>query len=205
MAQVPVTYLPFDLLYLDCHSLCDLPYRERRELLESLDLVVPPTFPCDPAVLAATREQGLEGVVAKRLDTPYRPGTRTPWWIKVKNVRMTEVVIGGWRPGKGRREGGIGSLLMGMYGEHEFVFAGHVGTGFTDAVLDQLYAMLVPLEIRRSPFSYPLPREISRDARWVRPELVGEVTYTMWTAEGRLRNPAWRGLRPDKLPAEVRL
>jgi bifunctional non-homologous end joining protein LigD len=166
---------------------------------------VPPSFPCDPAVLDATREQGLEGVVAKRVDAPYRPGTRSPWWIKVKNIQTTEVVVGGWRPGKGRREGGIGSLLMGMYGEHEFVFAGHVGTGFSDVALDELYAMLEPLEIPQSPFSYPLPREISRDAHWVRPELVGEVTYTMWTVERRLRNPSWRGLRPDKTPAEVRL
>ncbi|WP_344318050.1 non-homologous end-joining DNA ligase [Acrocarpospora pleiomorpha] len=211
LTLVPVRYMPFDLLYLDGENLMRLPYSARRELLEELPgLDVPPTFPCDPDVVAATRAQGLEGVVAKRLDSPYRPGLRTPWWIKVKNLRETEVVVGGWRPGKGRREGGVGSLLLGMYaglpeGGAEFVFVGHVGTGFSDAALDELYRMLRAREVPRSPYSQPLPREIARNAHWVRPELVGEVTFTMWTEERRLRHPAWRGLRPDKIPAEVRL
>ncbi len=205
LGTVPVTYMPFDLLALDGAPLLDRPYYERRALLESLGITVAPTFPCHPDVVAATRQQGLEGVVAKHVDSRYRPGTRSPWWVKVKNVTEREVVIGGWRPGRGRRSGGIGSLLMGAFGPEGLVFLGHVGTGFSDAALDELLALLAPLEIPRSAYAKVLPREIARDARWVRPEIVGEVTYANQTTEGRLRAPSWRGLRPDKIPAEVRL
>ncbi|WP_232320659.1 non-homologous end-joining DNA ligase [Herbidospora daliensis] len=205
LRAVPVTYMPFDLLALDGEALLDRPYHERRALLESLGITVAPTFPCHPDVVAATVEQGLEGVVAKHVDSRYRPGTRSPWWVKVKNVTEREVVIGGWRPGRGRRSGGIGSLLMGAFGPDGFVFLGHVGTGFSDAALDELLTLLAPLEVPRSAYTRELPREIARDARWVRPEIVGEVAYANQTTEGRLRAPAWRRLRPDKIPAEVRL
>ncbi|GAA4208406.1 non-homologous end-joining DNA ligase [Microbispora amethystogenes] len=207
LGLLPASYLPFDLLHLDGHTLLDLPYRDRRALLDSLGLGAPPSFPCEPEVVEATRRQGLEGVVAKRLDSPYLPGRRTDWWIKVKNLRTTEVVVGGWRPGKGRRAGGVGSLLLGVYGgppPGALLFAGHVGTGFTDAVLDDIRGLIEPLEIGQSPFSGGLPREISRNARWLRPEVVGEVAFSMWTRDGRLRNPVWRGVRVDKIPAEVR-
>ncbi|MEW9553455.1 non-homologous end-joining DNA ligase [Nonomuraea sp. NPDC050783] len=197
----PVAYMPFDLLHLDGIPLLDLPYRDRRALLDELDVGAPPYFPGDSDLLAATSEQGLEGVIAKRLDSPYRPGTRAPWWIKVKNVATTEVVIGGWKPGKGRREGGIGSLVMGMFTEAGLTYVGHVGTGFTDVLLDDLYRMLRPMEIPRSPFANQVPWR----NRWVRPDLVGEVAYTMWTDDRRLRHPVWRGLRADKLPSEVTL
>ncbi|GII93060.1 hypothetical protein Ssi02_32910 [Sinosporangium siamense] len=206
LAEVPVRYLPFDLLYLDGHTLLALPYTERRELLGSLGLDVPPAFPGEGGdLLTATREQGLEGVVAKRLDSPYRPGRRVDWWIKVKHLSTREVVIAGWRPGAGRRAGGIGSLLMGAFGESGLVYIGHVGTGFSDAALDALYSLLTPLEIPDSPFAERPPWDIAKNAKWVRPEVVGEVAYTMWTRDVRLRNPAWRGLRPDKAPGEVRL
>ncbi|WP_431917000.1 non-homologous end-joining DNA ligase [Nonomuraea jabiensis] len=197
----PITYMPFDLLYLDGTPLFDLPYSDRRSLLDELDVGAPPYFPGDSDLLAATSEQGLEGVVAKRLDSPYRPGTRSPWWIKVKHLRTREVVIGGWKPGKGRRAGGIGSLVMGMFTDRGLAYVGHVGTGFTDTVLDELYRRMRPLEIPHSPFSNQVPWR----NRWVRPDLVGEVAYTMWTDEQRLRHPVWRGLRPDKLPSEVTL
>lgn len=199
LEHYPVTYLPFDLLYLDGMSLCDLPYQARRSLLDELDIGAPPYFPGDSGLLAATTEQGLEGVVAKRLDSPYQPGVRSPAWIKVKNLSITEVVIGGWKPGKGRRSGGIGSLVMGVFTPIGLTYVGHVGTGFTEEALDQLYALLRPLEIPRSPFSNEVPWR----NRWVRPDLVGEVAYTMWTDDERLRHPVWRGPRPDKLPSEV--
>lgn len=199
--RVPVTFLPFDLLHLGGRPLFDLPYRDRRALLDELDIGAPPCFPGDSDLLAATLEQGLEGVIAKRLDSPYRAGVRSPWWIKVKHHESAEVVIGGWKPGKGRRAGGIGSLLLGMFGAEGFGYVGHVGTGFTDAALARLLALLEPLEVPHSPFSSEVPGR----ARWVRPELVGEVAYTMWTHDRRLRHPVWRGLRPDKLPAEVTL
>ncbi|AQZ68885.1 hypothetical protein BKM31_52075 [[Actinomadura] parvosata subsp. kistnae] len=197
----PITYVPFDLLYLDGTPLFDLSYRDRRALLDELDIGAPPYFPGESDLLSATYEQGLEGVVAKRLDSPYRSGVRTPWWIKVKNLTTREVVIGGWKPGKGRRSGGVGSLVLGVFTDEGLTYVGHVGTGFTDTVLDELYALLRPLEIPRSPFRNQVPWR----NRWVRPDLVGEVAYTMWTDEQRLRHPVWRGLRPDKLPAEVTL
>ncbi|WP_344480170.1 non-homologous end-joining DNA ligase [Nonomuraea monospora] len=195
----PITYVPFDLLYLDGMPLFELSYRDRRALLDELDIGAPPYFPGESDLLSATSQQGLEGVIAKRLDSPYRSGVRSPWWIKVKNLATREVVIGGWKPGKGRRSGGVGSLVMGMFTDTGLTYVGHVGTGFTDAVLDELYQLLRPLEIPRSPFCNEVPWR----NRWVRPALVGEVAYTMWTDEQRLRHPVWRGLRPDKLPAEV--
>ncbi|MFI7126363.1 non-homologous end-joining DNA ligase [Nonomuraea sp. NPDC050153] len=197
----PITYMPFDLLYLDGMPLFDLPYRDRRALLDELDVGAPPYFPGESDLLAATSEQGLEGVVAKRLDSPYRAGTRSPWWIKVKHLRAREVVVGGWKPGKGRRAGGIGSLVVGVFTDRGLTYVGHVGTGFTDTVLDELHRRLRPLELAHSPFSNEVPWR----NRWVRPELVGEVAYTMWTDEQRLRHPVWRGLRADKLPSEVTL
>jgi bifunctional non-homologous end joining protein LigD len=153
-------------------------------------------------VAAASRDSGLEGVVAKRLDSPYRPGVRGPEWVKVKNVRTQSVVVGGWRPGKGRRAGGIGSLLVGVHDdEGRLVYAGHVGTGFTDAALREVQRLLTAR--RTSPFDGTLPREVTRDAHWVEPVLVGEVGYQLWTADGRLRHPSWRGLRDDIDPDDV--
>ncbi|MEV0587364.1 non-homologous end-joining DNA ligase [Nonomuraea sp. NPDC050310] len=201
MRLYPVTYLPFDLLGVAGTPLFDLPYAARRALLDELDVGAPPYFLGTSDLLAATSAQGLEGVVAKRLDSPYRPGIRAAWWIKVKNLTAREVVIGGWKPGKGRRAGGIGSLVMGAFAERGLVYVGHVGTGFTDADLERLHELLAPLEIPRSPFANAVPWR----NRWVRPDLVGEVAYTMWTDDQKLRHPVWRGLRPDKFPAEVSL
>jgi bifunctional non-homologous end joining protein LigD len=112
--------------------------------------------------------------------------------------------VGGWKPGKGRREGGIGSLLIGVYGNQGLLFAGHVGTGFSDRALDELAEMLAPFRRSASPFADEVPREYARDAVWVEPRLVGEVTYGMWTADDRLRTPSWRGLRDDIKPEDVR-
>jgi bifunctional non-homologous end joining protein LigD len=211
-AAAPVTYLVFDLLALDGESLLGLPYTERRARLDALGLVsdrwvTTPWFRGDAAgvgeqVQAASLENGLEGVVAKRLDSPYRPGGRGPDWRKIKNIRTQSVVVGGWRPGAGRRAGGIGSLLLGVHDDTgRFVFAGHVGTGFTAAALAELGQLVTGRAT--SPFADVLPREVTRDAQWVEPLLVGEVAYTEWTREGRLRHPSWQGLRHDIDPAAV--
>jgi bifunctional non-homologous end joining protein LigD len=141
-------------------------------------------------------------VVAKRLESAYRPGVRGPEWIKVKNFRTQSVVVGGWRPGQGRRAGGVGSLLFGVHDdEGRLVYAGHVGTGFTQQDLRDIEALFTPR--RTSPFAGALPREVTRDAHWVEPELVGEVAYAVWTTDGRLRHPSWRGLRDDLDPEDV--
>ncbi|MGY1692859.1 non-homologous end-joining DNA ligase [Geodermatophilus sp. SYSU D01105] len=207
-AAAPVTYLVFDLLAWDGESLVDLPYAERRERLDALGIggqrwVGTPWFRGGgEAVLAASRDNGLEGIVAKRLDSPYRPGLRGPDWRKVKNLRTQAVVVGGWRPGQGRRAGGVGSLLVGLHDDRgRFVYAGHVGTGFTARALRDLGELFTPR--RSSPFEGDLPREVTRDARWVEPDLVGEVAFAVWTADGRMRHPSWRGLRDDLAPEDV--
>jgi bifunctional non-homologous end joining protein LigD len=207
-ATKPVTFLVFDLLSLDGEDLLERPYAERRERLDALGLaghrwVTTPWFRGGGArVHAASKENDLEGVVAKRLDSPYRPGVRSPEWRKVKNIRMQSVVVGGWRPGQGRRAGGVGSLLFGVPDdEGRLIYAGHVGTGFTDEFLREPTRMLIPRTT--SPFHGDLPREVTRDAHWVEPDLVGEVAYAVWTAEGRLRHPSWRGVRDDLEPDDV--
>jgi bifunctional non-homologous end joining protein LigD len=113
------------------------------------------------------------------------------------------VVVGGWKPGEGRRKGAIGSLLLGVPGADGLDYVGHVGTGFTDKMLRDLESDLAPLASDESPFATAVPRPQAKDARWVQPRLVGEVVFSEWTKEGRLRHPAWRGLRPDKNVTDV--
>jgi bifunctional non-homologous end joining protein LigD len=204
----PAMLLLFDLLYLDGESLLRQPYRQRRARLEALQLAgeawrTPPAFAGrgDEAV-AVSQAQGLEGVVAKRLSSTYLPGRRSPDWVKIKNLRTQEVIVGGWKPGNGRRAGMVGALLLGIPGADGLQYAGKVGTGFTDAMLRDLAADLEPLAAQHSPF-LAVPRPDARDARWVSPKLVGEVAFAEWTDDGRLRHPAWRGLRPDKSPDQV--
>jgi bifunctional non-homologous end joining protein LigD len=211
VARVPVTYYLFDVLHLGGHSTLGLPYRQRRDLLAELALEAdsirtPPYFPAASGadVLEASKAQRLEGVLAKRLDSTYTPGRRNPAWQKVKNLNTQEVVIGGWRPGQGRRAGLIGSLLLGLPEGDRLRYVGHVGTGFTEVVLRDLTARVAPLARRDSPFSGEIPRDHARDARWVEPRLVGEVEYAQITLDGMLRHASWRGLRDDKDPSEVR-
>jgi bifunctional non-homologous end joining protein LigD len=206
--QVPVSLLLFDLLHFEGRSLLKLPFADRRALLEKLGLrgknwYTAPSYPAaGAAVLGASREQGLEGVIAKRLDSRYQPG-RSPAWLKITDVRPQEVVIGGWRPGEGRREGVLGALLLGVPEGDGLRFVGSVGTGFSDTDLETLTAKLVPLARKSSPFNAKLPPERARGARWVDPVLVGEVVFRIWTPDQRMRAPVWRGLRPDKSPGEV--
>jgi len=209
-AHYPVTYLAFDLLHLDGRPLLDVPYEQRRALLDDLGLdgpycQVPPSFIGEPGagVQAVSRQHDLEGVVAKRLDSRYEPGKRSGSWLKVKNMRRQEAVIGGWRPGKGNRTGQIGSLLVGVQEANGLAYAGHVGTGFTDRALRLLTEQLAPLRRDTSPFAAPLPADHARDAVWAEPVLVAEVAFTGWTKAGRMRAPSYQGLRTDKDPSEV--
>lgn len=207
--STPVTLLLFDVLQVDDLPLLGTSYDERRAVLESLPLAgerwqVPPSFPADgEAVLAATLAQGMEGVVAKRRDSPYLPGRRSDCWVKVKHVRRTSAVVVGWKPGDGGRAGRIGSLLLAVPGDAGWCYAGHVGTGFTAVTLRLLGERLGPLR-RPTPVLDDVPREHARHAVWVDPELVVECDYTEWTREGRLRHPSYKGLRDDLDPREVR-
>ncbi|WP_344450106.1 non-homologous end-joining DNA ligase [Actinocorallia aurantiaca] len=213
--SVPVRYMVFDLLELDGMSLLDLPYVQRRALLQDLELAagpieVPPYLPAADKeqveeLLAYTEQERLEGLIAKRLDSRYLPGRRASTWQKIKNFRTQEVLVVGWRAGKGRREDTLGSLLLGVHDRGRLRYAGHVGTGFDDAELDDLAARLRPLERPGWPGEGEPPPEVARDSHWVEPVLVGEVAFTEWTADGRVRHPSWRGLRSDKDPRDVDL
>lgn len=205
--EVPAVLMLFDLLHADGRSTLSLPYEERRLRLEELGLAGPswqtPAYHRGEgtALVAATRERGLEGVVAKRLDSAYLPGRRTRAWLKVKNVRSQEVVIGGWLPGKGRRAQSIGALLAGYHDEAGALrYAGRVGTGFKDDDLRVLAARLESLHRPRSPFT---GRQPPKDSEFVEPRLVAEVGFSEWTTAGTLRHPSFRGLRTDKDPREV--
>jgi bifunctional non-homologous end joining protein LigD len=207
---IPVTYLAFDVLRLDGRSLTALPYADRRDILTPVIpngswWLSPPSFPGRDldAVLAASATNGLEGVVAKRLDSRYEPGVRSGNWIKIKNQFRQEVVVAGWKPGKGNRTGLIGSLLVGVHGPGGLLYCGHVGTGFSAATLRMLGEKLEALRRPDSPFDGPVPAEFARDAVWVEPRLVIEVAFDRWTSAGRMRAPVYMGLRHDKDPAEV--
>jgi len=203
-----IEFRAFDLLFLDGRSLLRAKYRDRRKLLETLasagGLNVPDLLPGDGAeALEYSRKRRWEGVIAKKRDSTYQPGRRSASWVKDKYWNTQEVVIGGWRAGEGGRSSGIGSLLMGIPGAGGLHFAGRVGTGFTERDLASLKKTLQPLHTDESPFDARLPTQDAKGVTFVEPKLVGEVRYSEWTSDGRLRQPSWRGLRPDKAPGDV--
>jgi bifunctional non-homologous end joining protein LigD len=207
--EVPVVYVIFDLLWLDGHPLTDLPLSERRERLEALDLTgpnwqTPPQLQgSGEELLAATAASGLEGLVAKRLDSCYEAGRRSGAWTKIKNVRRDEFVVVGWEPGEGRRAERIGALLVARHDAQsgDLVYAGEVGTGFTERTLLDLAERLGPLRVDRSPFAAKVG---PKGAQWVEPMLYAEVEYTEITSDGMLRHPSFKGLREDKsAPVDV--
>lgn len=227
-AETPVTYVAFDLLWLDGRSLLDEPYESRRALLAGLEFdggswQAPANHEGDgEAFFAAIRQRGLEGVVAKRLGSLYRPGRRSPDWVKVQNRRRQELVIGGYLPGEGGRRKRVGSLLVGYWDTtpeeaaslgrpQRLVYAGGVGTGFTQERLDELTEVLTPLRRETSPFEAGWDPEVKYAARarergglvWVEPVVVAEVEFLRWTHEDTVRAASFKGLRTDKDPREV--
>lgn len=208
-ARIPARYVIFDLLWLDDRDVTGLPYLKRRELLA--DVVVPGHGWLVPAhhvggaadLLDAAKAQQLEGIVTKRVDSPYLPGKRSPLWRKVKVRPRQEFVIGGWHSGERGFAGKIGSLLVGVYEGDKLRFAGKVGTGFTDRERDRVGALLAELAADEPAFHPPPPQEVSRSAHWVRPELVADVTFAEWTSSGTLRHPSYVALRDDKDPRDV--
>jgi bifunctional non-homologous end joining protein LigD len=208
LRAAPVQYYVFDLLHQGRDPLLDLPYTERRARLEKLGLDTDPvhTPPWHRGgaadVLSDSIAKGLEGVVGKPLDSGYHPDQRRDW-IKVKNVRQQEVIVCGWKQGAGNRVGTIGSLLVGVYDDGTLRYVGHVGTGFTRDTLADLVQELEPLGRATSPFDTAVPAQHARDAHWVEPRLVGEVSFAEWTTDMILRQPSWRGLRIDKEPGDV--
>jgi bifunctional non-homologous end joining protein LigD len=210
----PVSYIVFDLLHVDGQDLLGRTYDDRRRLLEEVlpagsSWVPTPSFtgPVGTDVLTAAIDMGMEGVVAKRRSSVYRPGKRSPDWVKTKPERTQEVVVGGWTTGEGERRGTFGALILGIPhgggGTRPLRFVGKVGSGFDDAARQALLREMRPLQRATAPFDPEPPTSVARDATWVRPVLVGEVRFREWTADARLRHPVWRGRRDDKGPEEV--
>ncbi len=206
-----MVYYVFDLLEADGERLLERPWRERRARLRELLVAGDPVvrlsedFADGVALRDAAKRQGLEGVVAKRVDSPYRPGRRSPDWVKRKERLEQEFVIAGFTEGKGTR-GAIGALVLGVHADGGLVYAGNVGSGFTEDELRRLRDLLGPLERTDSPFApgTPRPRPARERVTWVEPRLVCQAEFAEWTGDGRLRAPVYRGLRDDVDPASVR-
>jgi bifunctional non-homologous end joining protein LigD len=214
-SEVPAVYVLFDLLWVDGKSLVEVPYEQRRAQLMELGLSsgawqTPPHETGDGTrTLEVSRRFGIEGILAKRLDSRYEPGRRSKAWLKVKHSLRQEFVVGGWLPGEGGREGTIGSLLVGYYGGHDvhdggrrvLHYAGRVGSGLSHADLAELQRCFEQYARATSPFEAgPRP---PRQARWVEPVLVVEVRFNQWTSSGSIRQPTFMGYRTDKSPEAV--
>jgi bifunctional non-homologous end joining protein LigD len=208
--RVPVQFLAFDLLWLDGRPLLELPLRERRARLEEV-LVETGDIRLSQVVGGAgttffeqVKALKLEGIVAKRAASPYRPGTRSHDWRKIKALCLQDCVIVGWTPGKGGRAATLGSLLLAVYDDGRLRYAGNVGTGFTHAFLADLLERLQELQVPKPMFEGFEGTLRPRGARFVRPELVCEVEYLKWTDDNKLRASSFKGLRPDKPPTDAR-
>lgn len=205
-------YVLFDLLHLDGHDLLQVPYLQRRELLESLvgegtgHVHLPTTFGDELDIaLGASAQLKLEGLIAKRTSSGYHPGRRSEVWLKIKNFYTQDVVVVGWSRGSGNRSGSLGSLLLAVPDDQgRLVCVGAAGSGFSAAALDEAMARLAPRQLSGNPGVVGLKPAELRATTWVRPELCGEVSYGMWTASGRLRHPVWRGWRDDLDPGQIR-
>ncbi|PZS37053.1 MAG: DNA ligase [Pseudonocardiales bacterium] len=205
-AEAPVTFVAFELLRRYGVDLSGRPYAERRATLERWaaerpDWTISPMFDDGVATTAAARQHGLEGVVAKRLEAPYRAGIRSPDWRKLRFVRAGDFVVIGWEAASGSPKE-LSSLVLGYYRDGgELAFAGKVGSGLTGGHITRLQAELVTAG--RCPLPVPPARTAGRTVHWVEPRVVVEVEFVTWTSEGRLRHPVFRGVRKDKRPGEA--
>src|SRR3989441_8478334 len=204
----PMQYVVFDIVYLDGQRLFRVPLEDRKRLLRDIvrdsDLLKYSEHVLGEgkAFFKAAQQKQLEGIVAKLRDSPYQPGMRSSAWLKIKAVRQQEVVIGGFtEPRGGRRH--FGALIVGVYEDGKFVYAGHVGGGFDERSLESLAKLMKPLIVKTSPFSGEPPRGNEKPT-WVRPKLVAEVKFAEWTRDGVMRQPVLLGLRDDVDPPEVR-
>jgi bifunctional non-homologous end joining protein LigD len=213
-SRASIVYYVFDLLRLDGTSIASLPLEERKRRLRTLigrrkagrrqaDRIryADHVDGNGAQVFEHASRVGLEGIISKRRDRPYVPGRRGDW-VKTKCVQRQELVIGGFTDPEGARAG-IGALLIGYYETDRLVFAGRVGTGFSQKAATELRRRLEAIGQKTSPFSPPPAGPLARTAHWVKPRLVCEVEFTEWTADGKIRHPSYQGLRLDKKPREV--
>lgn len=214
-AQIPATFIAFDLIYMDGRSLTHEPIEVRKELLEELvvvsDLVqVSPFTEGEGITLFETaRRMNLEGIVGKKLGCPYKPGKRVREWVKIKTIYDADVVVGGWTPGEGSRSSTFGALLVGAYEDGQLRFIGSVGTGFNEKLLAELLPELEERRVEDCPFATDPRQEkgsrfgkVVRNPRWIEPSLVAKVEFRELTSAGKLRAPSFKGLRDDKAPAD---
>jgi bifunctional non-homologous end joining protein LigD len=202
----------FDVLEIDGDPVLEGPLSERRKRLEALvdsskgGIFVSPQFDDGRALLRAARDQGIEGVVAKKLDSSYQPGRRSTDWRKVKVRASQEVVVVGYTKGQGRRSHSFGALVVAVHEAGGLRWAGNVGTGYSDDEIERLLRLLRPLELKTTPLAEEpkMPRVRRGEVVWVEPKLVAQVEFVEWTHDGRLRAPVYLGLREDKTPEEVR-
>jgi bifunctional non-homologous end joining protein LigD len=208
----PIVYYVFDVLEIEGEPVVDLPLVERRKLLAGLldrrnrTVRLSEAFDDGQALLDAAKQQQLEGIIAKRLDSRYLPGKRTRDWLKIKTHSEQEFIVAGFTKGTGRRASSFGSLVLGYYAGDELVYAGNVGTGFNSKEIEKLLDKLRPLKRDSAPFREvpKMPKVRGSDVIWVEPKLVVQVEFAEWTHDGRLRAPSYKGLREDKAPEEVR-
>ena len=205
-AEHPVTFIAFDLLELEGRDLLSTELRIRKKTLRE-------TIVDSPYILFAAhverdgtslfevaRKSGIEGIVGKRADSLYHPGTRSPDWVKIKSWLSQSCVIAGSTAGRGRRTNQLGALILAVLDGNRLVHCGQVGTGFDDKTLRDLKDRLRPLEVKTCPLDPP--PKTSEPATWVKPELVCEVRFAGWTRDGILRHPAYRTLRLDQRPED---
>lgn len=202
-----VVYYIFDILQLDGKDLTELPLLERKMILRKTIKDGPHVRYCDHVVgegkkfFKVVAKKGMEGLIAKKADSPYARGTRSKSWLKVKNIREQEVVIGGFTAPRGARND-FGALLLGVYEKGKLVYCGHTGTGFSHAALKELRQTMRPIERETSPFT--TTPKANEHPVWIEPTLVCQVSFTEWTRDGKLRHPSFKGLRPDKKARSVR-
>lgn len=202
---IPATYVVFDLLFKDGEDLMKRPLTERRRVLEGLfplaeNVILSEAFTRGKALYEQALSLGFEGIMAKRKDSPYLPGVRSSYWLKIKRTMDIDAVVCGYLEGTGERKGYFGSLVLGLFHKGRLIHIGQVGTGFDEREMELLYRQLKGLLTERCPFESPpiLRRRVS----WCRPEMVVRVSFQEWTGDGKLRAPSFKGIRDDKGPSE---
>src|SRR5690606_20497905 len=198
-------YYVFDVLYLNGHDITSLPLLERKSLLPDIIGGIPHVHYCDHmssmgnAFYEKAIEAGMEGIIAKKADSPYLAGRRSENWLKIKAVESQEVLICGYTQSEGQA---FGSLILGLYKDGNLTYAGNCGSGFDDVMQKELLSLFRAYERNKSPFSKKINLK-GRKPFWLDPVLVCEVKFSEWTAGGSMRHPVFKGLRSDKLPGEI--
>ena len=198
-------YYVFDMLYLNDHSMLDLPLLQRKTLLPDVLSDLEVTHYCEhvenmgEAFYKKALKSGMEGVIAKKADSVYSPGYRSDKWLKIKGTKSEEVLICGYTDSKGSI---FGSLILGSYKDGSLKYVGNCGSGFTASFQQELLQKMQKLSIKESPFSEKINLK-GRTPNWIEPDLICEVKFSEWTENGRMRHPVFKGLRPDKLTSEI--